>query len=417
MRNIIYVLLDGVGDRPNLELNYMTPLEAAYTPNLDLITRKGAAGIVFPVGSGVSPESDIAVFCMLGYNLSSNYFGRGVVEAVGIGMDFRNGDLALRANFATQNEEGILIDRRAGRDITQEQAIEMAKAINELELSHNAEFEFIPTVAHRAVLKIRIEGRILSADIENTDPAYTRIVGMGVAKKIKGKIYLQKAKPLNETEEARLSAELVNEFTDKAISILKTHKVNRDRERNHNKAANVLLLRDAGNKLPDIRKIPDIFGVKIASILDMPVEKGIAKITGMHEHKVAGIGDYAAKANKAIELLENYDGVYIHIKGPDEPGHDGDAELKTKVIEQIDKEFFRTLINHKDADKITFAISADHSTPCNLRGHSADPVPLVISGPKVTSDNVCRFTEKEAARGSLGIMKGIEVLPLALSYI
>ncbi|MFQ6134678.1 MAG: alkaline phosphatase family protein [Nitrososphaerales archaeon] len=417
MGKLIYVLLDGVGDRPDPALNYLTPLEAAYTPNLDRLARRGAAGVAYPVGKGISPESDIAVFCMLGYDLSSNYFGRGVVEAVGVGMDFSDGDLALRANFATLDEEGIVIDRRAGRDVTQEESLELAEAVNGLELSHGAEFEFVPTVAHRAVLKIRVEGRPLSAEIDNTDPAYARVGGMGVAKETKGRLYLQKAEPLNDSEDARLAADLVNEFTEKAISVLKTHKVNRDREKNRKKPANVLLLRDAGNTLPDIKKIPDRFGVKLASILDMPVEKGVAKITGMSDHKAGGIRDYEIKAKTALELIDKYDGVYIHIKGPDEPGHDGDAKRKTEVVEQIDAGFFNLLTQEADLDDTTFLISADHSTPCSLKGHSADPVPVLISGPKVERDTVCRFTEREAARGSLGTMGGIEVLPRALTYI
>ncbi len=417
MSKLIYVLLDGVGDRPDPALNHLTPLEAAYTPNLDRLARMGATGIVYPVGKGISPESDIAVFSMLGYDLSSNYFGRGVVEAIGIGMDFRDGDIALRANFATLGKDGIVIDRRAGRNVTQKEALKLADAVNGLELSHGAEFKFVPTVAHRAVLTIRVSGRPLSAEISNTDPAYARIGGMGVAKEIKSRLYAQKAEPQISSEDARLTADLVNEFTEKAMSILKTHKVNQDREKNRKKPANVLLLRDAGNTLPDIKKISDRFGVKFASILDMPVEKGVAKITGMSDHKAGGIRDYEIKAKKTLELIDKYDGVYIHIKGPDEPGHDGDAKRKTSVVEQIDAEFFNILVQKAGLDDTIFIVSADHSTPCSLKGHSADPVPVLISGPKVKRDAVCRFTEREAARGSFGIMRGIEVLPKALTYI
>jgi len=281
MRKLIYVLLDGVGDRPNPILNHLTPLEAAYTPNLDKLTRDGMTGIVYPVGKGISPESDIAVFCMLGYDLSSNYFGRGVVETVGVGMNFKDGDLALRANFATLGDNGIVIDRRAGRNLSQKEAKDLAESIQKIELSHNASLEFVPTIAHRAILKIETEDMKLSAEISNTDPAYDRIGGMGIAKETSGGLYLQKAEPLKDIEGARLAADLVNEFTDKTMSILKTHKVNIERERNGMKPANVLLLRDAGNTLPNITKISDRFNTNFASILDMPVEKGVAKITGM----------------------------------------------------------------------------------------------------------------------------------------
>ena len=416
MDKLIYVLLDGVGDRPNPKLNYLTPLEAAYTPNLDKLVRKGISGIVHPVGKGISPESDIAVFCMLGYDFSSNYFGRGVVETIGVGMNFKNGDLALRANFATLGDNGIVTDRRAGRNLSQKEAGDLADSINNAKLSHNASFEFVPTIAHRAILNLKTENKKLSAEISNTDPAYDRIGGIGVAKETNEKLYLQKSRPLKDIEGARLAADLVNEFTEKAISILKTHKVNTTREKNGMKPANILLLRDAGDTLPNITKIPDRFRVKFASILDMPVEKGVSKITGMRDYKAGNISDYHAKAKKTTELLQTHDGVYIHIKGPDEPGHDGDAERKTKIVEQIDSDFFSTLIQEVDLEHTIFLISADHSTPCTIKGHSADPVPVLISGHKVEPDNVCRFTEKEAAKGGLGVMLGKNVLPKALSF-
>jgi len=416
MSKLIYVLLDGVGDRPNPKLNYLTPLEAAYTPNLDKLVRKGISGIVHPVGKGISPESDIAVFCMLGYDLSSNYFGRGVVETIGVGMNFKNGDLALRANFATLGDNGIVTDRRAGRNLSQKEAGDLADSINNAKLSHNASFEFVPTIAHRAILNLKTENKKLSAEISNTDPAYDRIGGIGVAKETNEELYLQKSRPLKDIEGARLAADLVNEFTEKVMFILKTHKVNTKRERNGMKPANVLLLRDAGDTLPNITKIPDRFKVKFASILDMPVEKGVAKITGMRHYKAGNITDYHIKAKKTTELLQTHDGVYIHIKGPDEPGHDGDAERKTKIVEQIDSDFFHQLIKEVDMEDTIFLISADHSTPCTIKGHSADPVPVLISGHKVEHDNVCRFTEKEATKGGLGVMLGKNVLSKALSF-
>ena len=416
MNKLIYVLLDGVGDKPEPSLNYLTPLEAAYTPYLDSITRKGVSGIVYSVGKGISPESDIAVFCMLGYDLSSNYFGRGVVEAIGAGMDFKQGDLALRVNFATE-QDGVIVDRRAGRDLTSDETKEFAVAINKIKLSSGATFKFIPTVSHRAVVKFRVNGRILNSEITNTDPAYKRVGGMGIVKETSGKLYLKTSTPLNDSVEAKLASDLVNEFTEKTRSILKSHKVNLDRERKSQKPANVLLLRDAGHVLPDIPKMSDRFGISFASILDMPVEKGVARISGMSDFSGGDSSNYKAKAKKALSLLKKYDCVYVHIKGPDEPGHDGDALKKKKVIELIDSDFFKILISNVDMGNTTFIVSADHSTPCSDKSHSDDPVPLVISGPNVKRDSVCRFTEKEAAKGSLGIMRGIDVLPKALTYL
>jgi 2,3-bisphosphoglycerate-independent phosphoglycerate mutase len=415
LSKFIYILLDGVGDLPNSDLNHLTPLEAAYTPNLDSLARKGSMGLVYTVGKDISPESDIAVFCMLGYDFSSNYFGRGVVEAVGLGMDFRNGDLALRANFATSNKEKIIIDRRAGRNISQSEAKELSEEINKIKLSHGATFNFVPSIAHRAALKIRIDGQYLSDEIDNTDPAYSRVGGIGIAKQATDNLNLQDARPLSDSKSASLSADLVNEFTTKVSSVITDHKVNLDRVNNNKLPANVLLLRDAGNTLPDIKSMNDRFGIGFASLLDMPVEKGVAKITGMSEHSAGGIHDYEIKANTTLDLLNDYDGVYVHLKGPDEPGHDGDAKRKTKVVEQIDKDFFGILMNKVDIKKTTMIISADHSTPCVLKGHSADPVPVLFSGKKAKNDSCCRFTEKEGRKGSLGTMYGKQVLPSILN--
>jgi len=414
MGTLLYILLDGVGDRPNPSLNHLSPLEAALTPNLDKLARSGKTGLVQTVGKGISPESDIAVFCMLGYDLTSNYFGRGVVEAIGTGMDFQNGDLALRANFATLDENEIVIDRRAGRNLSQEESEELAESLNSIELSYNAEFEFIPTVAHRAVLKIRGE-RNLSAQINNTDPAYARIGGMGIAKEVMNELIVQNAISLDNSEDSMISAEIVNEFTRKASNILRNHYINKERIKDGKKPANIILLRDAGNSLPQIKTIPDRFGMKFASILDMPVEKGVAKITGMDDYQAGNIHDYKIKALKTIELLEHYDGVYIHIKGPDEPGHDGDAKRKRNVINQIDYEFFEVLKQYQD--NLTIIVSADHSTPCTIKRHSADPVPALIFGPNVRRDSTCRFTEKDTAKGDIGTIKGVELLPEAISYL
>jgi len=415
MGKLVYILLDGVGDRPDPGINHLTPLDVAYTPSLDTLARRGASGLVYPVGEGISPESDIAVFCMLGYDVSSDYFGRGVVEAIGMDMEFKDGDLALRANFASVGEDGSIMDRRAGRDLTQEEAAELAEAVNEnVKLSHGASFQFRPTVAHRAVLTIRVEGTPLSAEISNTDPAYIRMGGIGVAKEAGGRLQLQKAQPLDRSSSSRLSAELVNEFTEKALTVLGKHSVNLNRVAAGHMPANVILLRDAGNRLPKIKTVAEKFGVRFAGIMDMPVEKGVAKITGISEYRAGGLKDYRVKAERAIELLNSFDGVYIHLKGPDEPGHDGNVKGKVKAIEEIDSEFFTPLVE-ANLKHVTFIVSADHSTPCQLKSHSADPVPLLISGPNVRRDSTCRFTEREAAKGSFGIMRGVNVLSKGIS--
>ncbi len=419
LAKLLYVLLDGVGDLPNPTLNFVTPLDAAYTPNLDSLARLGVSGLVYSVGKGISPESDIAVFSMLSYDFSSGYIGRGVVEAIGAGMDFRDGYLALRGNFATIDENLFIIDRRAGRDISSGEAIELAEAIKKsVKLSHKgASFDFLPTVGHRCIVVFKVEGVNLSANISNTDPAYTRMGGMGVISETDYPKSLQKCTPLDNGESSKLSASLVNDFSDKVIKVLKSHPINLKRVKEGKKPANAILLRDAGNQIPKIPSLYEKFGIKFTCIADLPVEIGIARLIGMEVVKAGGLRDYEKKADTALNLLKSFDGVYVHLKGPDEPGHDGDAKMKKRVIEEIDQKFFSKLASQLNLYEVLLIISSDHSTPCQLKAHSDDPVPLLMVNKRIKHDNTCRFTERDASKGSLGILRGIEVLPKALSLI
>jgi len=150
----------------------------------------------------------------------------------------------------------------------------------------------------------------------------------------------------------------------------------------------------------------------------MPVERGIARYLGMgvvevpHSASATRAEIYRGWARRAVEVLPQYDGLYLHLKGPDEPGHDGDAEAKRRVIEEIDEYFFGTLLPAVDLPTTLIAVTADHATPCELRGHSADPVPLLVAGAGTPADHAGRFTEADAARGALGHLRGIDILPL-----
>ncbi len=415
-RKLLYILLDGVGDRPHPDLNNLTPLEAAKTPNLDKLASMSKSGLVYTVGKGIAPESDIAVFCMLGYEFEEKgYMGRGVVEAIGAGMDFKDGDLALRANFATVDEELNVIDRRAGRDIRDEEAKELIRAINERVKIEGVEISAIHTVAHRAVVRFRREGG-LSANISNTDPAYKRIGGMGVVK-VAGKMKVEKALPLDDDPKSRVSAKIVNEFTRQAFEVLKDHPVNKKRMKEGRLPANILLMRDASDTLPKLPTMFEKYGLNFAIIADMPVELGIGRIVGMKAIRSKAIDDYRDKVDIVKRALEDYDAVYVHIKGPDEPGHDGKAILKKEVIERIDKEFFKPLISEVWSEKILVVVSSDHATPCALKAHSDDPVPVIYSASWIKSDGTSRFTEREAERGSIGTIRGIDVLKQAIEFM
>lgn len=407
-----YILLDGCSDRPVPSLNYSTPLEVANTPNLDSIAREGRLGRVITVGRGISPESDIAVFNMLGYSFDKGYPGRGVVESIGAGIDVKDGDLALRANFATTSA-GKITDRRAGRDMTPYESETLQEELKKVRLP-DAEFDFRSTIGHRAVLVIRAH-EPLSAEISNTDPGYVRVKGFGAATEAKDVEAIQKCKPLDRTAAAKRAAELVNAFSSQAMKILDEAKVNQERRRLGKKAANMLLLRDAGSHIPKLPSFEEKHHYKGVALVEMPAEVGIAMLLKMTMVRVDDPADLAGKAK--LFKRETRDGtvVYAHIKGPDEFGHDGDAPGKRKNIENIDKEFFGA-IREMPADGTTLAVSCDHATPCVLKMHSADPVPLLVTGRRTAKDGAsCRFTERDAKRGLMGTLTGRTVLRKVLA--
>ena len=405
-------MLDGVGDLPHPDLAGKTPLEAATTRNMDVLAKNGSMGQVTSAGKGIAPESDIAVFNMLGYKFQhSDYAGRGVVEAIGIGIDFKDGDLALRGNFATLDNEGKIIDRRAGRKIEREDVEEISKEIEkEIKFSNpNASVVVAPTVGHRVTVRLR-DSKPLSSEISNTDPAYGRVDGMGIAKAVSDFMKIEKCIPLEQTENAISAANLVNEFTEQSLEIMKKSDVNKRRSQKNKKLLNSILLRDAGNKYPNVKPINDLHSMNFSCIVDMPVEVGISNILKMRTYNAGGLTDYEEKASVAAQAMETENAIYVHLKGPDEFGHDGDAIGKMKNIEEIDKRFFGTLLDHIDVSKVAVMISADHSTPSIHKGHSADPVPVLISGDMITNDDTQRFTEAEAKKGAIGLIEGAQVV-------
>ena len=405
-------MLDGVGDLPHPDLAGKTPLEAATTKNMDMLAKNGIMGQVISVGKGIAPESDIAVFNMLGYKFQhSDYAGRGVIEAIGIGIDFKDGDLALRGNFATLDNEGKIIDRRAGRKIEREDAEKISKEIEEkIKFSNpDASVAVAPTVGHRVTVRLR-DSKPLSSEISNTDPAYARVDGMGIAKAVTDFMKIEKCIPLEQTENASKAANLVNEFTEQSLKIMKESGINKQRAQKNKKLLNSILLRDAGNKYPNVKPINDLHSMNFSCIVDMPVEVGISNILKMKAFNAGGLTDYEEKASVAAQAMGTENAIYVHLKGPDEFGHDGDAVGKMKNIEEIDKRFFGTLLDHIDVSKIAVMISADHSTPSIHKGHSDDPVPVLISGDMITNDDTQRFTEAEAKKGAIGLIAGVQVL-------
>ncbi len=421
---LIYVVIDGMGDLPTEELGNKTPLEAAETPNMDFLAKNGKTGLMYTVGKGIAPESDVAVISILGYDPFKYSTGRGVLEAVGAGLTVEEGDLALRCNFATIGQENKIVDRRAGRDLTTKEATALSKAINnQVKLaSYSVDFEFRNTVSHRGALVIRSKEKPLSSKITNTDPAYSKLDGIGVAK-IQVEMILKKSEPMVDTEEAKISAELVNEFVQKSHQVMDSHEVNKKRVPEGKLRANLILTRDAGHILPKFFNINDRYNVRFACLADMPIEVGISKLAGMHvielptpTHDLEK--DCTFRLKKLFDALPLFDCFYIHIKGPDEPGHDGKVDLKKKLITIIDKHFFGKLLPKIKLENHVICVTADHSTPCKLKTHSDDPVPVLIAGGNVKGDEVGGFSERECKKGSLGVLEnGTELMPKLIEFL
>ncbi|MGZ4130520.1 MAG: alkaline phosphatase family protein, partial [Actinomycetota bacterium] len=279
MNQLLYVCLDGLGDDPVPSLGDRTPLEAADTPNLDRLAQRGRTGTVVTVGEGIAPESDIAVFAILGYDPREEHPGRGVVEAVGVGMDFTDGDLAYRVNFATADWPRI-VDRRVGRDLSSDEAQALAAEVNAKLQLPNATFELRATVEHRGTLVIRSTEGPLSAEVSNTDPAYRKEGSLGVALETFEPV-VATCEPLEDTEAARRAADLTNAFVEGSHKILEGSEVNAARRAAGRLPANVILTRDGGDHRPHLQPIKERFGPEWGCFVEMPVERGIAVLLGM----------------------------------------------------------------------------------------------------------------------------------------
>jgi 2,3-bisphosphoglycerate-independent phosphoglycerate mutase len=420
MKKILYIVLDGLGDLPLKELDDKTPLEAALTPNMDRLAQAGRTGIVYPVGKGIAPESDIAVISLLGYDAHKYYTGRGPLESFAEGLTVSDGDVAFRVNFATVASDGRTIqDRRVGRNLTTDEATALSKEINSKVTLSTGTFEFKNTIGHRGVLVIRGARSKLSGWITNTDPAYGRQGVFGVALEKFDK-FVAEAKPMEGYEQeapAQEAANLLNEFTQKSYKVLSESLVNKKRIAEKKMPGNIILSRDAGDHLPKFPPISSVFNLRFGSFVQMPVERGIALLTGIEIIDVPqSTGhldvDYPIWAKVALEAIKIYDGIYVHIKGPDEPAHDGDFKLKKEVIEAIDKHFFSNLLPKLDMSSTIIVVTADHSTVCAIKAHSADPVPLLVTGGNIKADGSMSFSERSSRLGSIGEIKGLEIMPL-----
>ncbi|MBS3088852.1 phosphoglycerate mutase [Candidatus Pacearchaeota archaeon] len=395
----IFVILDGASDTPCPFLGNKTPLEAANTPNLDEIARKSKIDYCYPVKENVAPQSSNAVVSLLGYDPA--FAPRGPLEAAGSGIKLKRGDLALRTNFATLKDLSSLaiLDRRAGRTLSTKEAKLLARAINsEVKLPYK--FEFYATVQHRGVLVFRGG---FSDNITNVDPAY----GTGLARSALNS-KLKFSHPIDDEEDSKLSSELLNNFVRQSFKVLDSNPINIARAKKGYHRANVLLCRDPGNFPVKFKKLKG----KWLALGYMPLEIGIAKAAGMDVYrfwypKLKSTDVYAnlhyglkQAVKYSLKMIKKYrkkyDYFYIHLKETDIPGHDNKPNEKVKMIEYIDSYFFYYLKKWIQNNKLI--ITADHTTSCQQKVHTADPVP-VLTYPFNPKQKEQRFTEEDAKKG------------------
>ena len=399
----ILVIIDGMGDQPHKLLKDKTPLEAAHTPNMDFFATRGEMGYMYPVKPSFIPESDEAIISIFGNELISS--SRGWLEAKGADIKMTRGDLAFRVNFGTTNSKEEVIDRRAGRTLTTGEAQELARAImNRVKI--NSKFTFVSTVQHRAALVFHGG---FSENITGNDTTYV----MGKHKDQSGCI------SLDDTENTQHTASIVNEFLAKAHEILKKHPVNIKRKEKGLLPANHLCMRGAGIESPKLKQYK-----KWISPSYMPLEIGFSKLSGMKVVKFdypklkkldayENLWDGLKKACKfniktIKKFRKSFDYAYVHIKETDLPGHDNKPLEKKEMLEYIDKTFFKFLRKIAPSNKIKVVITADHSTPCRLKAHSADPVPVLLYNDSLLKEK--NFNEKEARKGTLRRIEGKELL-------
>jgi 2,3-bisphosphoglycerate-independent phosphoglycerate mutase len=253
----------------------------------------------------------------------------------------------------------------------------------------------------------------LSAQVTNTDPAYRKEGSLGVALET-FELEVARCEPLEDTDAAARAAELTNAFVEGAAKILDASEVNAERRRNGRLPANLVLTRDGGDHVPKLQAIKERFGPAWGCFVEMPVERGIAMLLGMDPvdaPRLSTEADYARWAALASEALDGFDALYVHIKGPDVPAHDGRAEEKRDVIEVIDRAFFGEVLPMIDRSRTIVAVTADHSTSCLRKAHTAEPVPLLVSGVPVQPDGTTSFGERACAAGSLGQLRGVDIVP------
>jgi len=388
-KKVILVVVDGLGDR--VVKDGKATLQLADKPILDELAREGSTGLMSTLGRGIIPGSDTAHLALFGYEPRLYYKGRGPFEALGVGLELKQGDVAFRCNFATVDENLRVIDRRAGR--LKDEGAELAKSLQGMNIE-GVEVIFLSSTEHRGVLVLR--GDDLSPAVSDTDPHSA------------GPLPILESKPIENTKEARKTAYILNEVIKRSKAILSSHPLNKQREREGKPPANVILTRGAG-VYKKVESLKDKYGFSSCCIAGSALYKGVAKYVGMEILRVKGATgrldtDIEAKAKAAREALEKFDLVFVHVKGTDNASHDGNLEGKLSMIKKVNR--LAEILKEQDAYLI---FTADHSTPISVRRHSSDPVPVVIYGGDVRKDSVQSFDEISVSSGCLGHLTGVEL--------
>jgi 2,3-bisphosphoglycerate-independent phosphoglycerate mutase len=400
-RKILFLVLDGISDRPCPELAGKTPLQAAKKPNLDAFAREGVCGIMDTIAPGIRPGSDTAHLTLLGYDPHTSYTGRGPLECEGAGIAMEPGMIGFRCNYATLSDEGVITDRRAGR--IHDTGVLSAAIQEGVDLGgYGVDFIFRSGAGHRAALALK--GKGLGHCVSSNDPKKEGVVPLTI-------------KAVKQTKKDKKTAAVCNEFVSQATAILTDHLLNRDRAKQGLSPANAVLLRGAG-EMGHYESFTSRYGISGSVISAASLIAGIGTAVGLKRVYVDGItgsqdSNLAGKIAAAQDELRSQDFVLVNIKGADESGHDGLARQKTAFVEKIDAAIAPLC---KIQDTI-IVICADHSTPCSVRDHSADPVPVVIWGDGVRTDDIVRFDEISCAQGGLSRILGSSLLPIALDLI
>lgn len=394
-KKMLMVVCDGLSDRPVKEFDRKTPLQAARKPAMDAVSRHGVNGVMDVIAPGVVPGSDTAHLALFGYDPYKAYSGRGPIEAAGAGLEVRKGDVAFRCNFATVDPSMVVTDRRAGR--IKSGTDELAKALSGV-MVEDVQVFFKEGSEHRGALLLRGPG--LDPRVSDADPHR------------ESKVLESRAL----APEAEKTARVLNEFVRMSHDVLSRSPVNAERRGQGLPVANIVLPRGAG-ALGELEPMPRMYGARCAAVAGVTLVKGLCRLVGMDVVEVPGATggldtDYKAKGDAAVRALATHDFVFMNIKACDIAGHDGDFRLKVQVIENIDSMLASMLKDlHED---VVVVLTADHSTPVNVRDHSADPVPVAISGGGARIDHVKEFDEMSTASGALGRIRGKDLMPIVM---